>query len=240
MGQKVNPIGFRVSVTKDWRSRWFARKREFGDMLHEDLKMRQFVQTQLSQAAVSRIQIERFASRIRLTIHTARPGMVFGRKRAEYDALKNSLFKLLGTKDNDVYVDVVEVRYPELEAQLVAQNVAMQLERRVGFRRAMKKALQTSMDMGAVGIKIRCAGRLGGAELARTEEYRDGKVPLHTLRADVQYGFCESVTTAGLIGVKVWLCRPDNMEEKNNAFDAKKGKASQGSKRKNSRQRDQR
>jgi small subunit ribosomal protein S3 len=229
MGQKVNPIGFRIAVTKDWRSRWYANKKEFGDMLHEDLLIRGFVKEQLRTASVARIQIERFANRVRITVKSARPGMVFGRKRAEYDALKDKLFKMTGGKD--IYIDVVEIKQPELEAQLVAENVAMQLERRIGFRRAMKKAVQTTMDMGADGIKIRCGGRLGNAELARTEEYKDGKVPLHTLRADVQYGFTEAKTTAGTLGVKVWICRPDNMEERRNAADAKKGKASQGSKR---------
>lgn len=228
MGQKVNPIGFRTAVTKDWRSRWFASKKQFGDLLHEDLMVRDYVKKQLSQAAVSRIQIERFANRVRITVHSARPGQVFGRKRAEYDSLKDQLFKM--TNGKDIYIDVVEVKHPELEAQLVAESIAQQLCRRIGFRRAMKKAVQTSMEMGALGIKIRCGGRLGGSELARSEEYKEGKVPLHTLRADVQYGFFEARTNAGAIGVKVWICRPENMEELKNATNAKKGKAPKGAK----------
>jgi small subunit ribosomal protein S3 len=235
VGQKVNPISFRVAVTKDWDSRWFAAKKDFGDMLHEDLVIRDHVKKRLYQACVSRIQIERFANRVRITVNSARPGQVFGRKRAEYDALKDELYKLSGGKD--IYIDVVEIKHPELEAQLVAENIASQLERRIGFRRAMKKSVQTTMDMGAEGVKVRCSGRLGGAELARTEEYKDGKVPLHTLRADVQFGFTEARTTAGAIGVKVWLCRPENMEELINASHAKKGKAPKGAKGQSRRQR---
>ncbi len=230
MGQKVNPIGFRVAVTKDWRSRWFATKQNFGDQLHEDLKVRKFVKQQLSQAAVARIQIERFANRMRVTVHSARPGIVFGRRRGDLDQLRDKLYKLTGGKD--IYIDVVEVKTPELDAQLVAENIAVQIERRISFRRAMKKAIQTSMDMGAEGIRIRVAGRLNGAELARTEQHKDGKVPLHTLRANVQYGFAEADTVAGKIGVKAWLCLPDNLEELNNAADAKKGKAPKGAARK--------
>ncbi len=226
MGQKVNPIGFRVAVTKDWRSRWFATKANFGDLLHEDLKIRDFVSQQLQQAAVSRVQIERFANRVRITIHSARPGLVFGRKRSDYDSLRDALFKLTGGKD--IYIDVVEVKKPELDAQLVAENIAVQLQRRISFRRAMKKAVQTAMDMGALGIKIRCGGRLGGAELARSEEYKDGKTPLHTLRANVSYGFCEAKTTAGKIGVKAWVCLPDVTEDDKNGTNAKAGKVPKG------------
>jgi len=230
MGQKVNPIGFRINVTKDWRSRWFANKVNFGDMLHEDLMIRDFVKKLLISAAVARIQIERFANRVRVTVHSARPGLVFGRKRAEYDNLRDALVKKTGGKD--VYIDVVEVKKPELNAQLVAENIAMQLERRIGFRRAMKKSLQTAMDMGAQGIKVRCGGRLGGSELARTEQYKEGKTPLHTLRANVHYGFAEARTTAGKIGVKTWICLSDNMEEEQDAADAKTGKVPKGSARK--------
>lgn len=231
MGQKVNPIGFRVAVTKDWSSRWFANKKDFGGLLREDLKIRAFVKKQLVQAAVSRIDVERFANRVRVTVHSARPGLVFGRKRAEYDSLRDALYKM--TEKKDVYIDVVEVKKPELNAQLVAENIAMQLERRIGFRRAMKKSIQTAMDMGALGIKVRCGGRLGGSELARSEQYKDGKTPLHTLRANVHYGFAEARTMAGKIGIKTWICLPDKMEEDQNATDSQKGKVSQGAARKN-------
>lgn len=231
MGQKVNPISFRIAVTKDWRSRWFANKADFGDMLHEDLKVRSYVKKELYQAGVSRVQVERFANRIRVTIHCARPGLVFRRgKRSELDQIKDALFKL--TAGKDVYIDVVEVKRPELDAQLVAESVGQQLERRIGFRRAMKRTIQTAMEMGAEGIKIRCGGRLGGAELARTEEYKEGKVPLHTLRADVQYGFAEANTMAGKIGIKVWICRRELTEEEQNAIDAKTRKAPKGASRK--------
>jgi len=226
VGQKVNPIGFRIAVSKDWRSRWFADKHRFGDVLQEDLVLRDFVKRKLAHTAVDRIQIERFANRIRVTVHSARPGLVFGRKRAELDNLRDALVKRTGGKD--VYIDVVEVKKPELRAQLVAEQVAQQLERRITFRRAMKKALQTAMDMGAEGIRLRVAGRLNNAELARIEQYKDGKVPLHTLRADVHYGFAEARTTAGTIGVKCWICLPDNMEELQNAADAKARPASKG------------
>lgn len=237
MGQKVNPISFRISLTKDWRSRWFATKQQFGDNLHEDLAIRKHVKAQLLQAGISRIQIERSGNRVRVTVHTSRPGLVFGRKRAELDALKDALHALTGGKD--VYIDVVEVKRPEMDAQLVAENIAMQIERRIGFRRAMKKSIQTVMDMGADGVRIRCAGRLNGAELAREEQYKQGKVPLHTLRANVQYGFAEARTPAGLIGIKTWICVPDNMEEQYDANDAKAGKTPKGAERKPRRKRKQ-
>ena len=227
MGQKVNPIGLRVSVTKDWRSRWFASKKNYGDLLHEDLKIRDYVGKQLSQAAVSRIQIERFANRVRVTVHSARPGLVFGRKKSEYDVLKDALYKM--TNGKDIYVDVVEIKKPELNAQLICDNIGLQLERRIGFRRAMKKSIQTAMDTGALGIKIRCGGRLGGAELARSQEFKDGKTPLHTLKANIDYGFAEANTTAGIIGIKTWLCLPDKKEEDKDAVITKEGKVPKGS-----------
>lgn len=237
MGQKVNPIAFRIAVTKDWRSRWFANKAAFGDALHEDLAIREHVRTSLKQAGISRVQIERSVNRVRVTVHTARPGLVFGRKRAELDALKQQLHKLTGGKD--VFIDVVEVKRPELDAQLVAESIATQIERRISFRRAMKKTMQTVMDMGADGVRLRCSGRLNGAELSRTEQYKMGKVPLHTLRANVQYGFAEASTPAGIIGVKTWICLPDNMEEDSDATDAKARKAPKGAARKPRRQRQQ-
>ena len=204
MGQKTNPIGLRVGVNHDWRSKWYAQKKDFGRLLTEDQNIRSLLKKKLETASVPRILIERAATRCRITIQTARPGVVIGRKGAEIDKLKEELSRMTG---KEIYVDIVEIKKPELDAQLVAENVALQLERRVSFRRAMKKALQTTMDFGAKGIKIRCAGRLGGAELARVESYHEGSVPLHTLRANVDYGFAEARTVYGKIGVKVWLCK---------------------------------
>jgi len=202
MGQKVNPVGLRVTVTKDWLSKWYADKKEFAPLLLEDIKVRELVKKRLETAAVPKIGIERYANRARITIHTARPGIVIGRKGAEIDKLKEDLAKLTG---KEIYVDIVEVKQPETDAQLVAENIALQLERRVSFRRAMKRSVQTAMQMGAQGIKVLCGGRLGGAELARREKYREGKIPLHTLRADIDYGFAEANTVYGKIGVKVWI-----------------------------------
>ena len=204
MGQKVNPIGLRLAVNHDWRSRWIADKKSYGPLLLEDLKIREFVKKRLESAAVSKIVIERDANRARIMVHTARPGVVIGRKGTEIDKLKEELSKMT---NKEIYVDIVEIKTPELDAQLVSENVALQLERRISFRRAMKKAVQTTMDFRAKGIKIRCAGRLGGAELARTEWYKEGSVPLHTLRADIDYGFSEAMTIYGKIGVKVWICK---------------------------------
>jgi small subunit ribosomal protein S3 len=202
MGQKTNPVGFRIAVTKDWLSKWYADKKDYAPLLLEDIKVRDFVKKKLETAAVPKITIERYANRARITIHTARPGIVIGRKGAEIDKLKEELSKMTG---KEIYVDIVEIKQPETDAQLVAENVALQLERRISFRRAMKKAVQTAMDFGAQGIKINCGGRLGGAELARREKYRQGKIPLHTLRADIDYGFAEARTVYGKIGVKVWI-----------------------------------
>lgn len=204
MGQKVNPVGFRVSVTKDWLSKWYADKREYAPYLLQDLEIRDYVKKKLMSAAVPKVLIERFANRVRVIIHTARPGVVIGRKGAEVDKLKEDLATMTG---KEIYLEIHEVKEPELDAQLVAENVALQLERRISFRRAMKKAVQTAMDKGAMGVKIQCGGRLGGAELARREKYRVGKIPLHTLRADIDYGFAEANTVYGKIGVKVWICK---------------------------------
>ncbi|MBL4759471.1 MAG: 30S ribosomal protein S3 [Mariprofundaceae bacterium] len=201
MGQKVNPIGFRVGITRGWESIWYADK-NFGEQLREDIKLRKFVKARLKHAHVSRILIERPAGKIKVTIHTARPGVVIGKKGSEIDALRKSLFAEFG---QEVQVYIVEVRRAEAEAQLVAENIAMQLERRVAFRRAMKRAVQGALRMGAKGVRINCAGRLGGADIARMEWYREGRVPLHTLRADIDYGFTEAKTTYGIIGVKVWV-----------------------------------
>jgi len=211
MGQKTNPIGLRVAVNKDWRSKWFAEKKEFGKLLTEDRKIRQILKSKLESASVPKILIERAATRCRITILTARPGVVIGRKGAEIDKLKEELSRMTG---KEIYVDIQEVKTPEIDAQLVAENVALQLERRISFRRAMKKAVQTAMDFGADGIKIRCAGRLGGAELARVESYHEGRVPLHTLRANIDYGFAEAHTVYGKLGVKCWICRGETKPEK--------------------------
>jgi len=217
MGQKTNPIGLRVAVTKDWRSKWYANKKEFASLVVEDNRIRTFLKKKLEGAAVPRILIERAASRCRVTIQTARPGVVIGRKGAEIDKLKEELSKLTG---KEIYVDIVEVKSPDLDAQLVAENIALQLERRVSFRRAMKKALQITRDQGAQGIKIRCAGRLGGAELARVESYHWGRVPLHTLRAEIDYGFAEAKTLYGKLGVKCWICKGDRKPVKAEAAKA--------------------
>ena len=207
MGQKVNPIGLRVGVNRTWDSRWFAGD-DYSRMLHEDLTLRRFLRKRLSQAGVSRIVIERPAKKARVTIHTARPGVVIGKKGADIEKLRQELQKLTG---NEVQLNIVEIRKPEIDARLVAENIAQQLERRVAFRRAMKRAVQNAMRLGAEGIRINCAGRLAGAEIARTEWYREGRVPLHTLRADVDFGEATAMTTYGTCGVKVWVFKGEIM-----------------------------
>src|SRR5438270_9271026 len=211
MGQKTNPIGLRIAVNRDWRWKWYAGKKEFGKLVTEDRNIRELLKKKLESASVPQILIERAASRCRITILTARPGIVIGRKGAEIDKLKEELSKMTG---KEIYVDIMEIKQPEIDAQLVAENVALQLERRVSFRRAMKKALQTAKDFGAEGIKIRCAGRLGGAELARVEQYHWGRVPLHTMRANLDYGFAEALTVYGKLGIKTWVCKGDNKPQK--------------------------
>lgn len=212
MGQKVNPIGLRVTVNKNWRSKWYANKRQFGDCLHEDLKIRDIIKARLQNGAVPEILIERYANRVRATIFTARPGIVIGHKGQDIEKLREELAKMTG---KEVYLEIKEIRDADLNAQLVAENIAVQLERRVSFRRAMKKAIKTAMDLKALGIKVAVSGRLGGAELARRENYKEGKVPLHTLRANIEYGFAEAHTVAGKVGVKVWICRkPEEVSEK--------------------------
>jgi small subunit ribosomal protein S3 len=201
MGQKVNPIGLRLGINRTWDSRWYASK-GYAALLHEDMRLRKYLDDRLGQAGVSRIVIERPAKRARITIHTARPGVVIGKKGADIEKLRVELAKMTG---GDVHLNIVEIRKPEIEAKLVAEGIAQQLERRVGFRRAMKRAVQSAMRLGAAGIRINCAGRLGGAEIARTEWYREGRVPLHTLRADVDYGTAVAKTTYGTCGVKVWV-----------------------------------
>lgn len=211
MGQKVNPIGFRVAVTKDWRSKWFSDKKQFGGLLQEDIRIREQVKKRLKEAAVPEIIIERYANRARITIYTARPGIVIGRKGQDIEKLREELAKSTG---KEIYIDIKEVKNPDTNAQLVAENIALQLERRVSFRRALKRAVQMAMDLGALGIRVHAAGRLGGSELARREGYREGKVPLHTMRANVQYGFAEAHTVAGCIGIKVWVCKKEETAEK--------------------------
>jgi len=204
LGQKVNPIGFRLALNKDWRSRWFADKRSFGKLLKEDIDIRAKVTGRLKDAAVSDVYIERYANRIRITIKTARPGLVIGRKGEDIDKLRELLAKQTG---KEIYIEIAEIKKPDIDAQLVAENVAMQLERRVSHRRAMKRALQMAMENNALGIKILVAGRLNGAEIARSESYKEGKIPLHTLRANIDYGTTEANTVAGIIGIKVWICK---------------------------------
>jgi small subunit ribosomal protein S3 len=204
LGQKVNPIGFRLALNKDWRSRWFADKRDFGKLLKEDIEIRTLVADRLKDAGVSDIYIERYANRIRITIKTARPGLVIGRKGEDIDKLREILSKKTG---KEIYIEIAEIKKPDIDAQLVAENVAMQLERRVSHRRAMKRALQMAMENGALGIKVLISGRLNGAEIARSENYKEGKIPLHTLRANIDYGTTEANTIAGIIGIKVWICK---------------------------------
>jgi len=208
VGQKVNPIGLRLGINQEWRSKWYGSKRDFGTMLNEDIKLRKHIKDRLSFAGVARILIERYGKKIRVTIWSARPGIVIGRKGSEVDKLRDDLMEMTG---REVVLDVSEIKRPELEAQLVAENVAQQLVKRVSFRRAMKRAMQLTRDAGAEGVKIRASGRLGGAEIARSEEYREGKVPLHTLRANIDYGFTEASTTYGQIGVKVWIYKGEKM-----------------------------
>ena len=204
MGQKVNPIGFRIGINRTWDSRWFANKDNYANLLHEDLELRSFLQQRLQQAGLSKVVIERPAKRARVTIHTARPGVVIGKKGADIEALRLELARRTG---GDVSLNIVEIRKPEIDAQLIAENIAQQLERRIAFRRAMKRSVQSAMRLGAQGIRINCGGRLGGAEIARTEWYREGQVPLHTLRADIDYGTARAKTTYGICGVKVWVYR---------------------------------
>ncbi|NKB20807.1 MAG: 30S ribosomal protein S3 [Alphaproteobacteria bacterium] len=201
MGQKVNPIGLRLGINRTWDSRWYAED-QYGDMLHEDIKLREYLFDRLSQAGVSKVVIERPAKKARVTIHSARPGVVIGKKGADIEKLRLELSRMTGS---DVNLNIVEIRKPEIDAKLVAENIAQQLERRVAFRRAMKRAVQSAIRLGAEGIRINCGGRLGGAEIARTEWYREGRVPLHTLRADVDYGTATGRTTYGACGVKVWI-----------------------------------
>jgi small subunit ribosomal protein S3 len=204
MGQKVNPIGLRVGINRTWDSRWYAAGDQYAKILHEDLRIRAYLEQRLKQAGVSRIVIERPAKKARITIHTARPGVVIGKKGADIEKLRTDLSKITGS---DVHLNIVEIRKPEIDAKLVAEGISQQLERRVAFRRAMKRAVQSAMRLGAEGIRINCGGRLGGAEIARVEWYREGRVPLHTLRADIDFGTATAKTAYGTCGVKVWVFR---------------------------------
>ena len=202
MGQKVNPVGLRLGINRTWDSRWFANDGQYADLLHEDIKLREFLLGRLSQAGISKVVIERPAKKARVTIHSARPGVVIGKKGADIEKLRSDVSAMTRS---EIHLNIVEIRKPEIDAKLVAENIAQQLERRVTFRRAMKRAVQSAIRLGADGIRINCAGRLGGAEIARTEWYREGRVPLHTLRADVDYGIATAHTTYGTCGVKVWV-----------------------------------
>ncbi len=209
MGQKTNPIGFRLGINRTWDSRWFAEKGEYGDLLQEDLKIREYLTSELKQAAISKVVIERPHKKCRISIHSARPGLIIGKKGADIEKLRR---KLSVMTNSETHLNIVEVRKPEIDATLVAQSIAQQLERRVAFRRAMKRAVQSAMRLGAEGIRITCGGRLGGAEIARTEWYREGRVPLHTLRADIDYGTAEAHTAYGVCGVKVWIFKGEILE----------------------------
>jgi small subunit ribosomal protein S3 len=209
MGQKVNPIGLRLGINRTWDSRWFADRGEYGSLLHEDIKIRKFIEKELKQAAISKVVIERPHKKCRITIHSARPGLIIGKKGADIEKLRRKLGEMTNA---ETHLNIVEVRKPEIDATLVAQSIAQQLERRIAFRRAMKRAVQSAMRLGAEGIRINCSGRLGGAEIARMEWYREGRVPLHTLRADVDYGVAEANTAYGVCGIKVWIFKGEILE----------------------------
>ncbi|HKK03266.1 MAG TPA: 30S ribosomal protein S3 [Gammaproteobacteria bacterium] len=213
MGQKVHPVGIRLGITREWDSRWFADTKNFPEYLHTDSKIRGMLHKRLSQASVSRIQIERPARKAHITIHTARPGIVIGKKGEDIEKLRADVARMLELPIGDVRINIAEIRKPELDAQLVAEGIAQQLERRVMFRRAMKRAVTNTMRLGAQGVKIKVGGRLNGAEIARSEWYREGRVPLHTFRADIDYGFAEAKTTYGIIGVKVWIFKGEIIEK---------------------------
>ena len=218
MGHKVNPIGMRLQINRTWDSRWYADTKDYGNLLLEDLKIREFIGEECKQAGISRVIIERPHKKCRVTIHTARPGVIIGKKGADIEGLR---LKVASMTDSELHLNIVEVRKPELDATLVAESIAQQLERRVSFRRAMKRAVQSAMRMGALGIRVNVAGRLGGAEIARTEWYREGRVPLHTLRADIDYAHVEAMTAYGIIGIKTWIFKGEIMEHDPAARDRK-------------------
>jgi len=228
MGQKINPVGLRVQINRTWDSRWYANTKEYGDLLHEDLKIRAFIKEECKQAGVSRVVIERPHRKCRVTIYTARPGVIIGKKGADIETLRK---KVAALTSSELHLNIVEIRRPEIDAQLVAENICQQLERRVSFRRAMKRAVQNAMRMGAQGIRINCAGRLGGAEIARTEWYREGRVPLHTLRADIDYAHAEGLTAYGIIGVKCYIFKGEIMEHDPQARDRRQQELQEGAAR---------
>ena len=236
MGQKTNPIGIRLGINRTWESRWYATSKDYANLLHEDVQIRAFLEKKLQQAGISRIVIERPNKKLRVIIYTARPGVVIGKKGADIDMLRAEIGKI---SKSEISLNIVEIRKPELDAKLVAEGIAGQLERRVAFRRAMKRAIQASMRLGAGGIRINCAGRLGGAEIARTEWYREGRVPLHTLRANVDYGVAKATTTYGICGIKVWVFKGEIMERDPYAQDklAAEGTGGQGSRDESRRER---
>lgn len=225
MGHKVNPVGMRLQVNRTWDSRWYADTKDYGDLLLEDLKIREFIKTECKQAGISRVIIERPHKKCRVTVHTARPGVIIGKKGADIEGLRR---KLANLTDSELHLNIVEVRKPELDAALVAENIAQQLERRVSFRRAMKRSVQNAMRMGALGIRVNVAGRLGGAEIARTEWYREGRVPLHTLRADIDYSHAEAMTPYGIIGIKVWIFKGEIMEHDPSARERRQQELQEG------------
>ena len=225
MGNKVNPVGMRLQVNRTWDSRWYANTKDYGDLLLEDLAIKDFIRKECKQAGISRVIIERPHKKCRVTIHAARPGVIIGKKGADIETLRRKLGQLT---DSELHLNIVEVRKPELDAALVAENIGQQLERRVSFRRAMKRAVQNSMRMGALGIRVNVAGRLGGAEIARTEWYREGRVPLHTLRADIDYALYEAMTPYGIIGIKVWIFKGEIMEHDPAARDRKHAELQEG------------
>jgi small subunit ribosomal protein S3 len=225
MGQKVHPVGIRLGISADWNSKWYASSKDYPNLLNADIKVREYLKKKLANANVSRIQIERPTRAAVVTIHTARPGVVIGKKGADIENLRKDVARIIGLHINNVKINIEEIRKPELDAHLVAESIAQQLERRVMFRRAMKRAMQNTMRMGAQGIKINVAGRLNGAEIARSECYREGRVPLHTLRADIDYGFAEALTTYGILGIKVWIYKGEvfGLEQKKDAQSETKG-----------------
>ena len=225
MGNKTNPIGMRLQINRTWDSRWYADSKDFGDLLLEDVRMREFIAEECKQAGVSRVIIERPHRKCRVTIHTARPGVIIGKKGADIETLRKKLAKMT---DSELHLNIVEVRKPELDAALVGESIAQQLERRVSFRRAMKRAVQNAMRMGALGIRVNVAGRLGGAEIARTEWYREGRVPLHTLRADIDYAHVEATTAYGIIGIKTWIFKGEIMEHDPQARDRRQQELQEG------------
>ena len=213
MGQKINPTGMRVGIIRDWDAKWYANKKDYATALHEDLKLRKYIETKLADASVSRIEIERTANRVNISIHTAKPGMVIGKGGSEVDALRNELSKLVAKGERD-HINIIEIKKPDLDAHLVGSQIASDLERRVAFRRAMRGAIQRAMRAGAKGIKTQVSGRINGADIARVEQYTEGTVPLHTLRADIDYSWDEATTTYGQLGVKTWIYRGDVLPEK--------------------------